>query len=292
MKNSHPSKTVAIIQARMASSRLPGKVLLDIAGMPMLARVQARTSRSTTVDDVVVATTTDPSDDAVAAYCDAQGIAHTRGDQFDVLDRYYQAARQFSAGIVVRITADCPAIDAELIDEAVATLIGESRDSVSGAGGAQVSPTSAYDFVANRLPPPFHRTFPIGLDVEVCTFAALERAWREGQEPQHREHVMPYLYEGVQLSPISPRLSVGVSQRGFQIGLRNHAPDFGKYRWTVDTPADLDFIGEIYARFNGRDDFSWKDVLELVRLEPELMKINAGVQHKTLRDVDERAAKR
>src|SRR5512141_2099228 len=189
MKNSRSPKIAAIIQARMASSRLPGKVLLDIAGQPMLARVQARTLRASTVEEVLVATTADPSDDPVARYCEAHGIGYTRGSEFDVLDRYYQAARQLRAGIVVRITADCPVIDPQLIDEAVSTLLG-------GGGANEVGAAPEFDFVANRLPPPFHRTFPIGLDVEVCTFAALERAWQEATEPFQREHVMPFIYEG------------------------------------------------------------------------------------------------
>ena len=275
-------RVVAIIQARMASSRLPGKVLLDIAGQPMLQRVVARTSRGSRLDAVLVATTTDSSDDPVADFCDARGIASTRGSQFDVLDRYYQAARQSGADVVVRVTADCPAIDPALIDGAVETLLG---------GSTAEECTDQFDFVANRLPPPFHRSFPIGLDVEVCTFASLERAWKEGREPVHREHVMPYLYEGVKLTPASPQLEAGTSPRGFRIALRNHVPDYGSYRWTVDTPEDLQFMREVYVRFDGRDDFTWADLLQLVQREPGLAAINSSVQHKTLSDVDQRAAK-
>ena len=275
-------RVVAIIQARMASSRLPGKVLLDIAGQPMLQRVVARTSRGSRLDAVLVATTTDSSDDPVADFCDARGIASTRGSQFDVLDRYYQAARQSGADVVVRVTADCPAIDPALIDGAVETLLG---------GSTAEECTDQFDFVANRLPPPFHRSFPIGLDVEVCTFAALQRAWKEGREPVHREHVMPYLYEGVKLTPASPQLEAGTSPRGFRIALRNHVPDYGSYRWTVDTPEDLQFMREVYVRFDGRDDFTWADLLRLVQREPGLAAINSSVQHKTLSDVDQRAAK-
>ncbi len=275
-------KVVAIIQARMASSRLPGKVLLDIAGEPMLERVVKRTSRASRVDAVLVATTTDPSDDAVATFCEAEGIASTRGSQFDVLDRYYQAARQVNADIVVRVTADCPAIDPDLVDDAVNTLLGEFI-------GPECAPR--FDFVANRLPPPFSRTYPIGLDVEVCTFAALERAWRDGHEPIHREHVMPYLYQGVTLLPVNPQLSTGTSPRGFRVGLLNHVPDYGSYRWTVDTPEDLEFMRQICARFDGRDDFSWQELLHLVQREPALAAINSAVPHKTLNDVDDRAAK-
>lgn len=267
-----PPRVVAIIQGRMSSTRLPGKILADIAGQPMLGRVFVRTSRSATITETIFATTTDPSDDPVAEYCDFGGIPFTRGSLFDVLDRYYQAAKGAHADIVVRITADCPVIDPGLIDNVVNTLINDE-----------------YDFVANRLPPPFHRTYPIGLDVEACTFEVLEKAWKEARESQHREHVMPYFYEGVKLSAISRQLSESVSPRGFKIALLNHTTDFGDYRWTVDTPEDLEFMRQVYSRFDGRDDFTWKEVLELVHDEPKLMEINAGVQHKTLKDIDERA---
>jgi spore coat polysaccharide biosynthesis protein SpsF len=283
-------KVVAIIQARMASSRLPGKVLLEIAGQPMLGLVHVRTRRARRVDDVLVATTTDDADKPICEYCEAHGIRFTRGSQFDVLDRYYQAARKFEADIVLRITADCPAIDPQLIDEAVDALRGPVNAGVGD--GPQMYPDFAFDFVANRLPPPFHRTYPIGLDVEACTFAALERAWKDGSDPQHREHVMPYLYEGVELSSGSPRLATGVSSRGFRVALLNTTPDYGSYRWTVDTPEDLEFMRAVYGRLGGRNDFAWTEVLKLVGDDPKLSEINAGVRHKTLNDVDERAWKR
>jgi len=273
-------RVVAIIQGRMSSSRLPGKILADIAGQPMLQRVFIRTSRSATVSQTLFATTTDPSDDPVAEYCDFSGIPFTRGSQFDVLDRYYQAAKGAKADVVVRITADCPVIDPALIDDVVKTV---------------TSDQSTMDFAANRLPPPWNRTYPIGLDTEVCTFAALERAWKEAKEPQHREHVMPYFYEGVKLitdnrhRPLWGSLQTGTSPRGFNIALLHHTTDFGEYRWTVDTPEDLEFMRQVYSRFDGRDDFSWKEVLDLVHDNPDLIKINAGVPHKTLKDIDERA---
>jgi spore coat polysaccharide biosynthesis protein SpsF len=141
-------RVVAIIQGRMSSSRLPGKILADIAGQPMLQRVFLRTSRAATVTGTIFATTTDPSDDPVAEYCGVSGIPFTRGSLFDVLDRYYQTARRAKADVVVRVTADCPVIDPALIDDAVNTLLG-----------------GEYDFSCNRLPPPWHRTYPIGLDV-------------------------------------------------------------------------------------------------------------------------------
>ena len=260
-------RVVAIIQARMSSSRLPGKVLLDITGKPMLMRVVTRTSRAKTVDQVLVATTTDASDVPVAACCDSMGISYTRGSLLDVLDRYYQAASQSQADVIVRITADCPVIDQALIDDCVNTLL-----------------EGAFDFTCNRLPPPFTRTFPIGLDTEVCTYKALEKAWNEATETFHREHVMPYLYEGVELSAKSGQLSSGISPRGFKIAQLHHDPDYGHMRWTVDTPEDLEFMRQLYARLDGRDDFSWQDVLNLVQNEPELAAINSDVRHKTLYD--------
>lgn len=276
---------IAIIQGRMTSSRLPGKILADIAGQPMLQRVFVRTSRAASVSQTIFATTTDPSDDPVAEYCGFSGIPFTRGSLYDVLDRYYQTAKQAKADVVVRITADCPVIDPELIDHVVNTVLSE-QSAVNG---------KPFDFVCNRLPPPYRRTYPIGLDVEACTFKALEQAWKEAKEPHHREHVMPYFYEGVQLltdnrhRPLAGLLHTGISPRGFNVALLHHTTDFGDYRWTVDTPEDLEFMRQVYAHFDGRDDFSWKEVLDLVHHNPELMKINAGVQHKTLTDIDERA---
>jgi spore coat polysaccharide biosynthesis protein SpsF len=268
-------KIVAIIQGRMSSSRLPGKILADLAGQPMLTRVFVRTSRARTLDEVIFATTTDASDDPVAEYCDFSGIPFTRGSLFDVLDRYYQTAKQSKADVVVRITADCPVIDPILIDDVVKSVTADQ-----------------FDFACNRLPSPFHRTYPIGLDVEVCTFAVLKKAWKESTETFHREHVMPYLYEGVKLTRESRTLETGVSPRGFKVALLNHTTDFGDYRWTVDTPEDLEFMRQVYSHFDGRDDFTWKEVLDLVHDEPELMEINAGVKHNTLKDVDKRASKR
>jgi len=268
-------KVVAIIQGRMSSSRLPGKILADIAGQPMLQRVFVRTSRATAVTETIFATTTDPSDDPVAEYCEFSGIPFTRGSLYDVLDRYYQAAKGSKADLVVRVTADCPVMDPALIDNVVNTLL-----------------EGEYDFACNRLPPPWHRTYPIGLDVEACTFKVLEKARKEAREPQHREHAMPYFYEGVELAAVNRQLSEGVSPRGFRIALLNHTTDFGDYRWTVDTPEDLEFMRQVYSRFDGRDDFTWKEVLDLVHNEPQLAQINANVKHKTLKDIDTRANRR
>jgi spore coat polysaccharide biosynthesis protein SpsF len=279
------AKTVAIVQARMASTRLPGKVLLDIAGQPMLVRVVERSRRAQMLDQVVVATTTDPSDDPIAVLCAERGYPCTRGSQHDVLDRYYQAARRYQADIIVRLTADCPVMDPGLIDLTVNGLLGVNRYRLN---------SPSFDFAANRLPPPWGRSYPIGLDIEVCTFAALERAWAEATRPYQREHVMPYLYEdersvhysSLQPVPPHPQAPAGF----FRVLHLHHIPDYGALRWTVDTAEDLELVRAIFSRFPGRDDFSWLEVLALFEREPELAALNAGVQHKGYTDVDERQA--
>lgn len=268
MKNN----TVAIIQGRMGSSRLPGKVLLDIAGKPMLQHVIERAREAQTLNSVIVATSNDPADDPIPAFCNELGIPCARGSLHDVLDRYYQAACAHNAGTIVRITADCPLLDPALVDSAVESLV-----------------SGAYDFVANRLPPPFTRSFPIGLDVEVCTFAALKRAWTESTETFHREHVMPYIYQDVALAPQNTLISTGTSPRGFKIALLNHEPNHGALRWTVDTSEDLAFVREIFLRLKAKPQFTWYDVLDILAKEPQLASINSEIRHKNMTEVDERA---
>jgi spore coat polysaccharide biosynthesis protein SpsF len=247
---------VAIIQARMGSSRLPGKVLEDIGGKPMLDRVIVRARRSQWVGQVILATTTDPSDDPVASYCRSKGFPCYRGDPYDVLDRYYQAACEYHAKFIVRLTGDCPLIDPAEIDRTIQAFF-----------------QAKVDFAANRLPPPWRRTTPIGMDTEIVKFAALERAWHEAQEKYAREHVMPHFYE----------------QAGrFNTLLVDHKPDLGHLRLTVDTPEDLALVREIYRNFGNTDDFSLQDILELLNRFPELIKINADVRHKGYQDIDKR----
>jgi len=255
--SSAAKKTVAIIQARFASSRLPGKVLMDLGGQPVLAWCVLRLQRARSVDQVVVATSQDAADDAIVRLCQAHQWPVYRGSQYDVLDRYYQAARQLRAEVIVRVTADCPFIDPGLVDQVV----------------AEFHRTGA-DFAANRLPPPLKRTYPIGLDTEVCSFAGLERAWKEAKEKFEREHVMPYFYD----------------QPGrFKVHVVNHDPDYGSLRWTLDTAEDLNLLRAVVERLGGRMDFSWQEVLALFQREPELARINAAVKHKTGMDVDKRA---
>ena len=269
-------RCVAIIQGRMAASRLPGKVLLDICGHPMLVRVVERARRATMLDEVMVATTSDPADDPVAGFCRDRGYTCFRGSQYDVLDRYYQAALSVRAEVLVRITADCPLIDPQLINRTVSEFINGNAD-----------------FAANRLPPPWHRTYPIGLDVEVCTLSGLVRAWKEADLPHQREHVMPYFYEGIpaDATVTTQPITHYQSPRGFRVVYLNHSQDYGSLRWTVDSPEDLELIRRVYQYFDGRDDFSWLDVLDLFQREPQLAQINSAVHHKVYNELDQRAKK-
>ncbi|MCL4257086.1 MAG: glycosyltransferase family protein [Anaerolineales bacterium] len=248
-------KVVAIIQARMGSSRLPGKVLADLHGQPVLAWVLRRTQRAAGIHQVSVAAPIGAEDDPLAAYCAEQGVACVRGSLHDVLDRYIQAARETQADVIVRITGDCPFIDPGLLGEYVQKF---------------VNADPPLDFAANRLPQ--GRTIPIGLDVELCTRAALEAAWAEAKEPHQREHVMPFFYE---------------HPERFNIAEFKHEPSYGELRWTVDTSEDLELARAIAGHFPD-DTFSWKDILALFEAKPDLAIINAAVQHKDYREVDER----
>ncbi|HET7011745.1 MAG TPA: glycosyltransferase family protein [Anaerolineales bacterium] len=247
-------RVVAIVQARMGSRRLPGKVLADIAGRPMLERVLRRVRASRIAHEAVLATSTDPADDPIAALGARLRVHTVRGSAEDVLDRFHQAAEESQAEVIVRITGDCPLIDAELIDETIRAFL-------------QAEPR--VDFACNRLP--WERTYPIGTDTEVCSRAALDAAWLEADEPHQREHVMPFLYEN------QPRFRI--------LHVRSSDPALGEMRWTVDAPEDLTFVREVFSRFHGREDFSWREVVNLLRREPTLERINMDVVHKTHRDV-------
>ena len=247
-------RCVAIIQARMGSSRLPGKVLADIEGVPMLARMLDRLARAHSLDDVAVATTNLAEDDGVAALCQARAVPCVRGHPNDVLDRYHQAAQVTAAEVIVRLTGDCPVIDPEVVDLCVRTYL-ESEPPV--------------DLVVNRLP--WERSYPIGLDTEVFGRPLLEIVWREASEPHQREHVVPYLYEHL--------------DRFSMIHLQTDG-DYGRFRWTVDAPEDLEAVRRIYHAFAGRDDFGWREVVALMEREPALAAINAGVVHRTHLDTD------
>lgn len=234
-------KIAAIIQARLGSTRLPGKVLMDLGGKTVLARVVGRLRRATRVDEIVVATTDSVFDDVIVRECHQIEVSCFRGSENDVLDRYYRAARAFAAGAVVRITSDCPVIDPQIVDETI-----------------RVFQQQCGDYASNVFP----RTYPRGLDTEVFTAPALEQAWRDAHASYEREHVTPYFYQ-------HPELFRLVSQRG-QV-------DCSQYRWTLDTNEDLELLHTIYARFGNEDGFSWREVIQLMEREPELAEVNSRV---------------
>ena len=230
---------VALIQARMGSSRFPGKVLEDVAGHPMLWHVVHRLRKAKLIDKVVVATTDRPVDDPIVDFCQEDGLACFRGDERDVLDRFYQAARVHHADVVIRITADCPLIDPAVVDRVVERF--QQGDC---------------DYASNASP----YTYPDGLDTEVFSFAALERAWRDASKPSEREHVTPYLRTET-FRNANVRSDVPVSP--------------AQYRWTVDHPADLIFVRKVYEAFSQNEDFGFREVFQLLKERPELSAIQA-----------------
>lgn len=241
-------RVVAIIQARMGSTRLPGKVLKDLGGETVLARVLNRTRSATLLDEVVVATSVLPADDVIARECEGLKVACFRGDEVDVLDRYYRAAQQFAADLIVRITADCPLIDPELMDATIRTSLDQKAD-----------------YASNSLA----RTYPRGLNVEVFTADALSRAWSAAKEEYQRTHDPPYLYE-------NPELFKVISIAG--------EVDRSKYRWTLDTAEDWELLRAVYKHFGNRDSIRWIEVLGFIEAQPELAALNSHVRQKALRE--------
>jgi spore coat polysaccharide biosynthesis protein SpsF len=240
------TRTVAIVQARVGSTRLPGKVLLSLLGEPILTRVMRRAGRARTLDEVVVATTTLPEDDAIVGLAGAQGWPVVRGSEIDLLARYLLAAATHDADVVVRITSDCPLIDPAVIDATVAAF---------WAGDV--------DYASNTLPP---ATYPRGLDVEVIAHSALERAGREDRDPAWREHATPYIYRHPEL---------------FRLLRVPAEDDHADQRWSVDMPEDYELVRRIYDAL-GRDDFSWREALAVVEANPDWASINRHVAQKTV----------
>lgn len=234
--------TVAIIQARMGSTRLPGKVLEVFAGKTALDHCVARTRACSAIDEVVIATTTQPADDVLIDVCRARGWRWFRGAEHDVLDRYYQAAREAGATDVVRITSDCP-----LTDPAVLTaLIARFRE------------PAGVDYASTSHPRP---TFPLGISAEVVRFDVLARAWREDTNPAWREHVTPYVYR---------------HPDRFRIVGYGCEADYSHHRWTLDTPEDAGLLRRLLAQLDEHQ-LSWREALAVVVAHPEWQSINAGI---------------
>lgn len=240
-------RTAIIVQARMTSTRLPGKVMLPLAGEPLLMRQVERLRRVRSVDGIVVATTLNATDEPLVALCSELGLPCFRGSEHDVLSRFAGAALRHQVDVVVRVTSDCPLIDPALIDLVV--------DAYSGTGS---------DYVSNMMPP----TWPYGMAVEVFSSGALHEACAEATAPAEREHVTPFIY-----------------WRPERYRLRNvESPvNLGHHRWTVDTPEDYELVRLLFEQLYPRSpEFSMQDVLSLIDAHPHWFRINQHVQQKSL----------
>jgi spore coat polysaccharide biosynthesis protein SpsF len=232
---------LAVIQARMSSTRLPGKVLKPLLGKPMLVRQVERVKRSVLIDRLLVATSVAAEDAAIERLCAELGVECCRGSLDDVLDRFYRAAQPCNPTYVVRLTGDCPLTDPDLIDAVI-------RFCVNGG----------YDYASNALQP----TFPDGLDVAVLRFSCLENAWREARLGSQREHVTPFIYN---------------QPRRFNIGSYVNAVDYSHLRWTVDEPEDFELVERIYqALYPQNRAFASTDILALLQRHPEIV-TNTGI---------------
>lgn len=230
---------VTLLQARHSSSRLPGKVLLPILGRPMLYRQVERICQAKQAGRLVVATSTQADDDAIANLCSEMAVACFRGSLTDVLDRFYQAAKFYAAEHIVRVTGDCPLLDPQLLDQVVAHHLNTEAD-----------------YTTNALEP----TYPDGLDVEVIRFTALQAAWQEATLPSEREHVTPFIHRNAERFKISQ--------------LKNAIP-LAHLRWTVDEAEDFHLVSQIYAQLYPEDPtFTTEKILALLAEQPQLATLN------------------
>lgn len=234
-------RVVAIIQARMSSTRLPGKVLADICGQPLLKWLMNRIVSVKEIDEVVVATTTNPADDQLQVWLNTESVKCFRGSEDDVLERFYWCAKERAADIIVRVTADDPLKDPGVIRQAITSLINDPN----------------VDYCSNTI----HPTFPEGLDIEVFRFSALEHAFRDARLASEREHVTPYIWKNPQL---------------FFIKEFRWERNLNDWRWTVDKPADLEFIKNIYMHFRHQPLVSFTEIINYLEKFPEILLINQG----------------
>lgn len=239
-----PHPIVAIVQARMGSTRLPQKTLAPLAGKPMLAHILERIQAVEAIDQIVIATTTRPEDEAIVHLAQDLDVPVYRGSVEDVLDRFYQCARQIGAHTIVRVTADDPFKDPQIIQEMLEHW---------------QAAYPAYDYLSNTLEP----TYPEGLDVEIFTMEALEQAWREATLPSDREHVTPYIWR---------------QPHRFRLFSWKREEDLSHLRWTVDYPEDLAFAQAVYQRLYPQNPrFLMKDILALLEREPHLRDLPRSV---------------
>ena len=234
-------KTVALIQARMGSSRLPGKVMKTIKGKPIIELLLKRLSKSEFIDEIIVATSSLNENDDLVTFVHQLGFKTYRGSEEDVLDRFYKAACHYEGDTIVRITADCPLVDPSLVDELI-----EAYHEHKTA-----------DYFCNALPP----SYPDGLDVEVFSFKGLETSWKEAKLPTEREHVTQYFHNSNQ----------------FNIENKGYKNDFSNERWTLDEKEDFIVLEGIYNHFWPNIHFSWLEVIDLKTKHPELFFKNQNI---------------
>lgn len=246
-------KILGIIQARMNSTRLPGKVMLEISGKPLLDHIITRCSISN-IHEIVVATTTNTSDDIIEIYCNSKNILIYRGEEENVLKRFYDCAKKTTCDIIVRITSDDPFKDPDIINIAIKKLV-----------------ENDFDYVSNTIQP----TYPEGIDIEVFTFNALEKAFQNATLDSEKEHVTPYIWKNTKL---------------FKTYNFKCKEDLSKLRWTIDNNKDIEFAREIYKElYLKKPIFLLNDILKLINEKPNLKDINSGTirnegYHKSLKN--------
>jgi spore coat polysaccharide biosynthesis protein SpsF len=240
-------KTTAIIQARMGSNRFPGKVLKSIVGRPMLWHIVERVRAVASIAEVIVAVPDNPGNEVLRRFCADNQIAVFAGSETDVLDRYYRAAQQFKADPILRITADCPLADPQLIERLIQTYGGGRYDHIGVASGAGA-----------RL---LHEgRFPDGLDAECFGFSALDRAWHEATDPRDREHVTRYIWNNKKI---------------FHCGVLTADVVYPKLRLTVDHPEDFELVTKIYeSLYSEGMPFELSDVMKFLEENPGLVDLN------------------
>lgn len=234
------SNIVVIIQARVSSSRLPGKVLELLGGLPMFLYQIQRVAQCKKINNIVLATSDDVSDDSIVKICEDNQIDYFRGNLNDVLGRFYRAACYYKADIIVRLTADCPLSDPNLIDKMISFYLDHN-----------------YDYVSNGI----KRTFPDGFDVEIFNFEILEKSYNVARLQSEREHVTPYIIKHPEL---------------FKLGSYVQQRDSSKYRVTVDYPEDLQLVRQIVSKLNKK--FSYLEVISLLENNPSLVKLNESFE--------------
>lgn len=235
---------VAIIQARMGSTRLPGKVMKEVQGKSLLQYQLERVRKSPFIHEIVVATTNKESDQPIVDLCERLSVAYFRGSEDDVLTRFFEAATEYHAEIVIRLTGDCPLIDSNTIDKVLVEYLASAR---------------IYDYVSNTM----ERTFPRGFDVEVFSMKTLERTYREAGDSAYREHVTPYIYH---------------NPEKFKLASLHHHTDLSSLRLTVDTEDDLVLITKLLEQLHEKESFTLEDISRVLQENPDWASLNSHIE--------------